>query len=209
MGLTQACQMLRNEFRPLYLSDMRFSTNFDDILEMLEIFGPAEVKRDFEGVMGDLKRSSLPAPGINLHELISITRAHQDKVRARSMWRGRSDKVLIAGYIVAWWLQLRPSNVATVQRITEFRLYSRPCSEQSPTNKQEYTVLKLSIPTGVHEAQNEAMAESFGRLFIHMAHLITGFQVIVELHCGSFRMEWKIDYKADMKSCELCRHHEA
>lgn len=64
---------------------MRFSTEFVDLPYLLNMFGPAEVKRGLEGLLQDLKRSPIPPPGIDLLELIGRLRDNQDKVRVRSL----------------------------------------------------------------------------------------------------------------------------
>jgi hypothetical protein len=89
------------------------------------------------------------------------------------------------------------------------RLYSRSDSAVTPAQKHTIdTVLQFRIHGADDDANNKGMADSFGKSFIHMAHLARLFQVIVECHCGTFRIDWNIDCKAEVKSCELSRRNE-
>lgn len=84
MGLAQTCRLLREEFRPLYLGSMRFSTRFNALPYALDLFGSPDMKRDLGSIMKDLAQTPLPATGVDLFELTEKMRIHQDKWRVLS-----------------------------------------------------------------------------------------------------------------------------
>jgi hypothetical protein len=205
MGLTQACQTLRNEFRPMYLSTLRWSMNFQSLPGVLDLFGPADMKRDLGGMLDDLRQMPLPPAGIDLLELIRISRIHQDKVRLKCGWTAENNPVSIAGYLIIWWLQLGEDNTSTMNRITDVRLQLRPDEERPPNEKPRFdTVLRITIPVHGNSERNLLMADSFGKIFMKMTHCTVVFELfIIEVHCGDRRKSWKIDRKAWPMTSEI------
>ncbi|KAH7392134.1 hypothetical protein DE146DRAFT_634310 [Phaeosphaeria sp. MPI-PUGE-AT-0046c] len=78
MGLAQTCRLLREEFRPVYVGPMRFSTRFNALPYALDLFGSADMKHDLGDIMKDLAQTPLPAAGVDLFELIEKMRVHQE-----------------------------------------------------------------------------------------------------------------------------------
>ena len=66
MGLTQACRLLRQEFRPLYMGALRYSASLNTLAEVIELVGLADMKRDFGTMLDDLDQWPLPEQGIDL-----------------------------------------------------------------------------------------------------------------------------------------------
>jgi hypothetical protein len=211
MGLTQACQTLRYEFRPLYMSTLRWSMNMKSLPTVLDIFGPPDMKRHLQQILEDLKQKPLFPTGFDLFELIRIAQEYQEKVKLRSGWTSEDDPVSVAGYVTVWWLALRPDDASTLNEITDMRVLLRPVVEQSPVEKSTLdTVLRLTIPARGTSEQNVSMADAFGKLFMKILHVSVVFEhLIVEVECGNRRKSWKIDRGAWPRRSEITAPDES
>jgi hypothetical protein len=172
--------------------------DFRSLPDVLDLFGPTDAKRDLGEILEDLKQMPLFPAGIDLLELIRISRIHQDRIRLRSAWRTENNPVSIAGHLITRWLQLRKYNASTIDRITDMMLQLRPDEERLPNEKPRFdTVLRIRIPVHANPERNLLMADEFGKLFMRMTHSAFVFElIIIEVHCGDRRKSWRIDRKA-------------
>jgi hypothetical protein len=87
MGLTQACQAIRNEFRPVYLNALRYSVAIEELVHFLDTFGPSDLQRNIKSTMMNLKQRPLPAQGVDILPMITILRSYQESIQVAYGWK--------------------------------------------------------------------------------------------------------------------------
>jgi hypothetical protein len=70
MGLSQVCQLIRQEFRPLYLKAMIVRINCSQLPNYADVFGENLLSRNQSDFVQALRNNVLPTAGLNILPLI-------------------------------------------------------------------------------------------------------------------------------------------
>ena len=74
IGLTQACQILRKEFLPLYFNALHYSTNPNSLGRFMNDFNFTDLRKEIYGIVSTLLYKPLPSRGVDVLPLIKTPR---------------------------------------------------------------------------------------------------------------------------------------
>lgn len=165
---------------------MRFSSNLNSLPGALDLFGPAEMKRDFEPILTSLAQTPLPDAGIDLFELIEKISAHQEKWKLAGSGDYRWPNHFIAGTFIYNWINIRNGTRMNLKGMTKMSLHHKVVDDsESFSGGPKYVhVIRITIPIGNTATQSAAMADSWGNLFIKTAHLHYSAPYVLETYSG-------------------------
>lgn len=199
MGLTQACRLLRHEFRPLYMGALRYSTSLDTLAEVIELVGLVDMKRDFGTILDDLDQWPLPARGIDLLRFFNILQSHSEKMNVHEIGYPAEYPYDIPSYLLGFWMRMREYGTEFTSRITHLRLLSQAESRPSRAMDDFEHLLQIKIPpmNDINDAsRNQREADSYGWWFVRTVHLEIK-DCTIECYCGDARYTSQITSHRD------------
>ncbi|KAH6095078.1 hypothetical protein HBI65_117410 [Parastagonospora nodorum] len=196
MGLTQACRLLRHEFRPLYMGALRYSTSLDNLAEVIELVELREMKRDIGTILDDLEQWPLPARGIDLLQFFNIIQSQSEKMNVHGIGYPVDYPYDIPSYLPGFWMRMRGYMTEFTSRIPHLRLLSKPDSHPSSAMDDLEHLLQITIPPMDDKSRNQREADSYVWRFVRSVHLEIK-DCTVECHRGDDRFTSQITSQRD------------
>jgi hypothetical protein len=193
MGLTQACQEVRNEFRLLYLNALRYSVAFEELVYFLDTFGPSDLHQNIKSTLMDLKQNPLPAQGVDILPMLNILRLYQERIQVAYGWKRKSSSFGVAAHVVRDFLQ-EPVDDSNLNQITSVRIRSSLPLLTLPNGPASFgTVIRIDVVPERDTSLNQAKARSIGQWFTREAFYGTIYEIRLETQCGSLESVMEID----------------
>ncbi|KAI4714682.1 hypothetical protein J4E89_000363 [Alternaria sp. Ai002NY15] len=194
-GLTQTCRTLREEFRPLYVSEIGFSIDLGQIGQYLAAFGSNEEEKIIGQSAANISQSPLSEDGADLLPVL-------ERFRELKQPRLIDDHPVIYGgerywdcdslfALICFWWHGHTLGISAEAKsgITKITFVKRPDAERDdPPNDRPMLVIDLDA--------NVFVSQTHQTMDAHMRRLISGFglrqlnNTITQFRCGHKRFTY-------------------
>ena len=99
MGLIQTCQILRREFRRMYIDTWTLDIRITDLHRFINTFGTEEMAQHVGHVIAKLEQSPLTEEGVEILPMIRYLQQHTIEVHSRYPQRSKWDVLDFPTYI--------------------------------------------------------------------------------------------------------------
>jgi hypothetical protein len=142
------------------------------------------MKRDLAIMLADIDQWPYPAHGIDLLQLFSVLRSHEEKVKVHDC-SPTDCRYHLPTILISFWARMYEDMAVHVRPITELRLLSRlntrpSCAEEKYERALRIRVLFPELPV----QDSTTRAESSARWFVKATNLLHIHDFSIECHCG-------------------------
>jgi hypothetical protein len=206
LGLTQTCQVMRDEFGPLYFDTLRYTMHLVDFHHFIDTFKLLEIDSEVREALSALRQETLPKDGVDILPLVKVMNSVSEKITFFHERASGMDHVDLAMHISLYWgpqfdqpgrWELKTHHRQFTGRyepvrndITSVEVFSRPLpSDHGNTEKGVETVVVVTAKPDPDEWHNSmkvgVLYESFevGSNFRKSLRS----EVTTEVRCGTHK----------------------